>query len=100
MRCRRCGRRLRRRRRGAGNLATTHYENFHVATWFLPKRIRPYFESIYAFSRVSDDLGDEVASPEIALRLLGEWREMLDECYDSAEGIAASGVCGAAADDR
>ncbi len=65
-------------------LATTHYENFHVATWFLPKRIRPYFESIYAFSRVSDDLGDEVASKEIALRLLGEWREMLDECYDAA----------------
>ena len=65
------------------HLATTHYENFHVATWFLPKRIRPYFESIYAFSRVSDDLGDEVATPEIALRLLGDWREMLDECYDA-----------------
>ena len=65
------------------HLATTHYENFHVATWFLPKRIRPYFESIYAFSRVSDDLGDEVATPEIALRLLGDWREMLDQCYDA-----------------
>jgi squalene synthase HpnC len=66
-------------------LATTHYENFHVATWFLPKRVRPYFESIYAFSRVSDDLGDEVASREIALRLLVEWREMLDECYEAPE---------------
>ena len=63
------------------NLATTHYENFHVATWFLPRRIRPYFESIYAFSRVSDDLGDEVASSAVALRLLGEWEEMLEECY-------------------
>jgi squalene synthase HpnC len=47
--------------------------------------VRPYFESIYAFSRVSDDLGDEVASKEIALRLLGEWRAMLDECYDAPE---------------
>ena len=28
------------------------------ATWFLPKRARPYFESIYAFSRAADDLGD------------------------------------------
>jgi squalene synthase HpnC len=65
------------------HLATAHYENFHVATWFLPKRIRPYFESIYAFSRVSDDLGDEVATPEIALRLLQDWRELLDECYDA-----------------
>ena len=63
------------------NLATTHYENFHVATWFLPRRIRPYFESIYAFSRVADDLGDEVPDTAVALRLLGEWRVMLDECY-------------------
>jgi squalene synthase HpnC len=63
------------------HLATTHYENFHVATWFLPRRVRPHFESIYAFSRVADDLGDEVADTETALRLLGDWREMLAECY-------------------
>jgi squalene synthase HpnC len=63
------------------HLATTHYENFHVATWFLPKRVRPYFESIYAFSRVADDLGDEVADTATALRLLAEWRAMLAECY-------------------
>ncbi len=64
------------------HLATTHYENFHVATWFLPKRIRPYFESIYAFSRTADDLGDEVADTATATRLLAEWRAMLNECYD------------------
>ena len=63
------------------HLATTHYENFHVATWFLPKRVRPHFESIYAFSRVADDLGDEVADTPTALRLLKEWRAMLAECY-------------------
>jgi squalene synthase HpnC len=63
-------------------LATTHYENFHVATWFLPKRIRPYFESIYAFSRTADDLGDEVADQATATRLLEEWRSMLAECYE------------------
>jgi len=63
-------------------LATTHYENFHVATWFLPKRARPYFESIYAFSRAADDLGDEVADRVTATRLLGEWRVLLDQCYD------------------
>ena len=64
-------------------MASSHYENFHVATWFLPKRIRPYFESIYAFSRVADDLGDEVADEATATRLLGEWRAMLYECYAS-----------------
>ena len=63
-------------------LATTHYENFHVATWFLPKRVRPHFESIYAFSRTADDLGDEVADRATATRLLGEWRGMLHECYE------------------
>ena len=39
------------------NLAETHYENFHVASWFLPKAFRPHFQSIYAYCRVSDDLG-------------------------------------------
>ena len=68
------------------HLATTHYENFHVATWFLPRQIRPYFESIYAFSRVADDLGDEVEDTGTATRLLGEWRELLRECYDAPIG--------------
>jgi squalene synthase HpnC len=66
-------------------LATTHYENFHVATWFLPKRVRPHFESVYAFSRTADDLGDEVADTATATRLLRTWEEMLDECYDAPE---------------
>ncbi len=66
-------------------LATTHYENFHVATFFLPKRVRPHFESVYAFCRVSDDLGDEVADTSTALRLLEAWDGMLDECYDAPE---------------
>ena len=64
------------------HLATSHYENFHVATWFVPKRTRPYIESIYAFSRAADDLGDEVADRATATRLLGEWRNLLEECYD------------------
>jgi squalene synthase HpnC len=64
------------------HLATTHYENFHVATWFLPKRVRPHFQSIYAFSRVADDLGDEVADTATATRLLTTWQAMLDQCYD------------------
>jgi squalene synthase HpnC len=66
-------------------LATSHYENFHVATFFLPKRVRPHFESVYAFCRVSDDLGDEVADTTTALRLLETWGQMLDECYDAPE---------------
>jgi squalene synthase HpnC len=62
-------------------LATTHYENFHVATVFLPRALRPHFESVYAFCRTSDDLGDEVADTVTAVRLLATWRAMLHECF-------------------
>jgi squalene synthase HpnC len=63
-------------------LAETHYENFHVASWFLPKALRPHFHSIYAYCRVSDDLGDEVGSTAQALALLDLWGRELDACYE------------------
>jgi squalene synthase HpnC len=62
-------------------LATTHYENFHVASWFLPTRLRPHFYSIYAYCRISDDLGDEVGNREQSLALLDLWGRELDACY-------------------
>ncbi len=76
---------MQRRGLGATNSRTTHYENFHVATFFLPRKVRPHFESIYAYCRVADDLGDEVADPAVATRLLDTWGSMLDECYDAPE---------------
>ena len=66
-------------------LATSHYENFHVATFFLPNRVKPHFESIYAYCRVSDDLGDEVSDPATATRLLDTWAGMLTECYETPQ---------------
>ena len=64
------------------HLADTHYENFHVASWFLPKALRPHFHAIYAYCRVSDDLGDEVGDRSAALALLDFWGEELDACYE------------------
>lgn len=64
------------------NLAETHYENFHVASWFLPKALRPHFHSIYAYCRISDDLGDEVPDRAQALALLDLWGRELDACYE------------------
>ena len=64
------------------HLAETHYENFHVATWFLPERLRPHFHAIYAYCRISDDLGDEVPDRAAALALLDLWGQELDACYD------------------
>jgi squalene synthase HpnC len=66
-------------------LAASHYENFHVATFFLPTKVRPHFESIYAYCRVADDFGDEVPDPVVATRLLDTWGAMLDECFDAPE---------------
>jgi squalene synthase HpnC len=63
-------------------LAETHYENFHVATWFLPKALQPHFHSIYAYCRISDDLGDEVPDKSAALALLDLWGRELDACYE------------------
>ena len=65
------------------HLATTYYENFHVATFFLPAGLRPHFHSVYAFCRTSDDLGDEVADTATATRLLGQWRGMLRQCFEA-----------------
>jgi len=63
-------------------LAESHYENFHVASWFLPKALRPHFHSIYAYCRISDDLGDEVPDRAAALALLDLWGGELDACYE------------------
>jgi squalene synthase HpnC len=64
------------------NLAETHYENFHVASWFLPEALRPHFHAIYAYCRVSDDLGDEVGNTQQSLALLDLWGRELDACYE------------------
>jgi squalene synthase HpnC len=66
------------------NLARTHYENFSVATWFLPKRLRQHFYNIYAYCRISDDLGDEVGDRSASLALLDWWQSELDACYEGS----------------
>jgi squalene synthase HpnC len=53
-----------------------------VASWFLPKELRPHFHAIYAYCRISDDLGDEVRDPAVALALLDLWGRELDACYE------------------
>jgi squalene synthase HpnC len=63
-------------------LAESHYENFNVASWFLPPELRPHFYALYAYCRVSDDLGDEVGDHAAALALLDFWGRELDACYE------------------
>ena len=62
-------------------LALSHYENFTVASWLLPKALRRHVYAVYAFCRYVDDLGDE--APGDRLRLLDDWQADLECCYHS-----------------
>jgi squalene synthase HpnC len=62
-------------------LTARHYENFSVVTWLTPRPLRPHFQSIYAFCRWSDDLGDEVGDPDRSKQLLEWWRGELHAMY-------------------
>jgi squalene synthase HpnC len=76
-------------------LAKTHYENFSVATWFLPAKLRQHFYNVYAYCRISDDLGDEVGNARQSLELLDQWETELHACYaGSHPSTPTSGVPG------
>ncbi len=62
-------------------LAKSHYENFLVATAFLPRRLRQPFFNIYAFCRTADDLADESPSREIASEQLASFQNQLNEAF-------------------
>ena len=60
-------------------LAKNHYENFPVASFFLPKHLREPIALIYAFARQADDFADEGdLEPEQRLKLLNEFEAELD----------------------
>ena len=63
-------------------LAQTHYENFTVGSWLLPRDKRPHMYAIYAYCRGVDDLGDEYDGNRLAA--LDAWEEDLERCYDGA----------------
>jgi squalene synthase HpnC len=63
------------------SLTKSHYENFQLASWLLPRKLRQDFFNIYAFCRWADDLGDESGSAERSLNLLHWWQEELAELY-------------------
>ena len=54
--------------------ARTHYENFPVASWLVPRDMRHHVAAVYAFARAADDFADEGQRPiEERLRLLDGW---------------------------
>lgn len=58
--------------------AIDHYENFPVASWLCPKRLRPAVLAIYRFARTADDLADEgYEQAHTRLDELGQYRAEL-----------------------
>ena len=64
-------------------LAKGHYENFVITSCFLPRRFHQAFFDIYAFCRTADDLADESASPDDALRGLDSMEQDLEIAIQS-----------------
>ena len=59
-------------------MAVDHYENFPVASWLCPPRLRPPIVAIYRFARTADDIADEGdAAPEARLADLAAYRAEL-----------------------
>lgn len=62
-------------------LARSHYENFTVGSWFLPRSIRRHAYHVYAYCRWSDDLADEIGDRNRSLELLEWWNQELEACF-------------------
>ncbi len=70
-------------------LATSHYENFHLVSLLLPRRLRQDFYNVYAYCRWADDLGDEIGDRAESLRLLSWWARELEAMY---QGVVSQPV--------
>ena len=61
-------------------LARSHYENFPVASWLLPRTLRLPIAVVYAFARQADDFADEGNYTEAQrLTLLNGYSEKLQQ---------------------
>ncbi|MGA9121512.1 MAG: squalene synthase HpnC [Bacteroidota bacterium] len=66
-------------------IARSHYENFPVASRFLPAEHRPALAAVYAYARTADDFADEgELEPAERLRSLDQWQERLDRAISGS----------------
>ena len=66
--------------------ASSHYENFPVASLLLPRRMRPHVAAVYAFARAADDFADEGSrSPAERHALLDGWLRRLHHAAATSE---------------
>ncbi len=60
-------------------IARTHYENFPIGSFLLPRRLRRDLAAVYAYARGGDDLADE-GDPAAGLARLAEYEQKLIAC--------------------
>ncbi len=64
-------------------IGTEHYENFTVVSRMTPADKRKYIYALYAYSRYTDDLGDELEDGN--LEALDLWQEELEAAFRGKE---------------
>ena len=67
----------------------THYENFPVASWLCPPRLRAPIAAIYHFARTADDIADE--GDATAQTRLDDLAAMQADLHAAAHKVAGSG---------
>ena len=71
-------------------MSVDHYENFPVASWLVPPRLRGAVIAIYAFARSADDIADEGdAAPDARLAALDHYVAMLDRIESGEAPVEA-----------
>lgn len=75
-------------------MARAHYENFPVASWLLPRAMRPHVAALYAFARTADDFADEgERTPDEREALLDDMSSALRELTrERGQTLGASGT--------
>ena len=62
-------------------MAREHYENFPVASRFVPAHLRQYVWATYAFARSADDFADEPRYAGRRHEALADWEDKLEACF-------------------
>jgi squalene synthase HpnC len=76
-------------------IARRHYENFPVASWFLPTDRRQALAALYAFARIADDVADAPRPSAARLERLDQIEEHLARAL---EGVPPNPIFVALAD--
>lgn len=65
--------------RYCSHIARNHYENFPVASFLIPRTLRPHIAAVYAFARMADDFADEAEFEGVRMEKLAEFEGELEK---------------------